>query len=54
MRMSLYIDDKLFIGASFTKAPTNDEETIALLEHLIEVIKAPKIPYTDCLDKMES
>lgn len=50
MRVSLFVDDVLVVGASFRTHPNNDEELIELLEHLILAIKAPKKPYTDDLD----
>lgn len=52
MRLSVFIDNKLFIGASFSvDEPKNDDEVIDLLKLLILAIRAPKTPYTDDLSE---
>lgn len=53
MRLSVYIDNTLIIGTSCSTRPNNQEEMIKLLEELIEIIKAPSVPYADLLDKQE-
>lgn len=54
MRVSLLIEGKVFLGASFSvDEPKNDEEVVELLKLLILAIKAPKTPYTDDLPEAQ-
>lgn len=44
----IYWDDELILHASFAKRPENQEEMIAMLKHIIEVMETPSVPCCDC------